>query len=211
MLTLYYGPGACSMASHIAIEETGAPYEAKPIMLPKGEQKTEAYLKINPRGRVPALAVNGTVLTENVAILTYLAKRFPEARLLPTDLFEEMRCLSVMAWFSNFVHPSFAHIMRPERYSTDESAHATLKETGRKTFWANCQEIDRLIGDKDWLMGSQYTVSDPYALVFYAWGTRIGLPMTELEAYTGLKNRMLQRPAVRRTLEQEQSPLLMAA
>jgi glutathione S-transferase len=106
MLTLYYGPGACSMASHIAIEETGAPYEAKPIMLPKGEQKTEAYLKINPRGRVPALAVNGTVLTENVAILTYLAKRFPGARLLPTDLFEEMRCLSVMAWFSNFVHPS---------------------------------------------------------------------------------------------------------
>jgi len=73
MLTLYYSPGACSTASHIALEETRAPYEPRPILIPKGEQRTEAYLKINPRGRVPALAVDGKILTENVAILTYLA------------------------------------------------------------------------------------------------------------------------------------------
>ncbi|HLI11298.1 MAG TPA: glutathione S-transferase N-terminal domain-containing protein [Alphaproteobacteria bacterium] len=211
MLTLYYSPGACSMASHIALEETGAAYEVKPIILAKGEQKTESYLKINPRGKVPALGVDGKVLTENVAILTYLAKRFPEKKLLPADLFEEVRCISTMAWFSNTVHPSFTHIMRPERFAAEEAAHAVVKETGRKAFWANCQEIDSLLKGKEWVMGAQFTVADPYALVFYGWGKRIDLPMHELAAYTAFKERMLKRPAVRKVLEREESGLLKAA
>lgn len=211
MLALYYSPGACSMASHITLEETGASYETRPILLAKGENKTEAYLKINPRGKVPALTADGNVLTENVAILTYLAARFPGKRLLPTDPFERARCLSTMAWFSNTVHPSFTHFNRPERFVADEAAQATVKETGRKSFWANCQEIDALLTGKDWIMGAQYTVCDPYALVFYGWGSRITLPMKELAAYTAFKERMLKRPAVRKVLEREQSPLLMAA
>src|SRR5258706_1039618 len=112
MLTLYYSPGACSMASHIAIEETGTAYVEKPTLLPKGEQKTEAYLKINPRGKVPSLSVDGKVITENTAILTYLARRFPEKKLLPADPVEEARCISHMAWFSNIVHPSYQHHLR---------------------------------------------------------------------------------------------------
>jgi len=83
MLTLFFSPGACSMASHIGIEETGAAYVEKPTLLAKGEQKTEAYLKINPRGKVPALSVDGRIITENTAILTYLARQFPQANLLP--------------------------------------------------------------------------------------------------------------------------------
>jgi glutathione S-transferase len=76
MMTLYFSPGACSLASHIGLEETGAPYEIKPILLAKGQQRTEAYLKINPRGKVPALSVDGKILVENTAILTYLAGGF---------------------------------------------------------------------------------------------------------------------------------------
>src|SRR6202163_4326332 len=109
MLTLYYSPGACSMASHITLEETGAKYEAVPILLAKGEHKTESYLKINPRGKVPALSVDGKVITENTAILTYLAKRFPDKKLLPADPIEEARCISTMASFSNSVHPPYTH------------------------------------------------------------------------------------------------------
>jgi glutathione S-transferase len=211
MLTLYYSPGACSMASHIGIEETKAAYEGKPTLLAKGEQKADAYLKINPRGKVPALSVDGKVITENTAILTYLAKRFPEAGLMPTDPIEEARCISTMAWFSNTVHPSFQHIMRPERFTADEGAQATVKEMGRRSFWANCQEINALLEGKDWMMGKQYTVCDPYALVFYGWGLRAELPLKELTAYTAWKERMLQRPAVRKILEREQSVLLEAA
>ena len=211
MLKLYFSPGACSMASRLTLEESGAKYEEQLTSIAKGEQKSEAYLKINPRGKVPALAVDGKVLTENVAILTYVARRFPEAKLFPADPFEEARCISTMAWLSNTVHPSFTHIFRPERFAEDQAAHAAIKETGRKAFWANLQEIDGLLRGKEWLMGAQYTTCDPYALVFYGWATRIQMPVKELANYTLWKGRMLKRPAVMRILEREQSPLLEAA
>ena len=208
MLTLYFSPGACSTASHMAIEETGAAYVEKPTLLPKGEHKTEAYLKINPRGKVPALAIDGTVLTENTAILTYLAKQFPAKNLLPKDPLEEVRCISTMAWLSNTVHPSYTHYVRPERFTPDASAQASVKETGKNTFWANCQEIDGLLKGKDWIMGSAFSVADCYALVFYGWGLRAELPMKDLANYTAFKERMLKRPAVRKVLESEQSILV---
>ena len=208
MLTLYFSPGACSTASHIGIEETGAPYQEKPTLLPKGEHKTEAYLKINPRGKVPALDVDGKVITENTAILTYLAKRFPEKKLLPADPLEEARCISTMAWFSNSAHPPYTHYLRPERYADGEAAQAAVKETAKKTFMTACGEIDSLLEGKQWIMGDQFTVADGYALVFYGWGVRAGFGMTGLSAYTAWKDRMLERPAVRKVLESEQNVLV---
>lgn len=211
MLTLYFSPGACSMASHIGIEETGTPYTEKPTLLAKGEQKTDAYLKINPRGKVPALSVDGRIITENTAILTYLARQFPQANLLPADPVEEARCISTMAWFSNIVHPSYQRYMRPERFAEGDAAQANVKETGRKSFWANLQEIDALLKGNEWMMGKQFTVADGYALVFYGWGARSEFPMKELADYTAWKERMLKRPAVRKILESEQNVLVKTA
>jgi glutathione S-transferase len=205
MLTLYFSPGACSLASHIGLEETGAPYEAKPILLAKGQQRTEAYQKINPRGKVPALSVDGKVLVENTAILTYLARRFPEKKLMPTDPAEEARCIGTMCWFSSIVHPSYQRVNRPERFAEAEVAHAAVKENGRKSFWANCQEIDSMFQGKEWIMGSEYTLVDPYALVFYGWGVRGGFPMKELGAYSAWQERMMKRPTVKKTVEAEQN------
>ena len=208
MLTLYYSPGVCSMASHIGLEEIGEPYEKRPTLLPKGEHKSEAYLKVNPRGKVPALDVDGKVITENAAILTYLAKRFPQKKLMPADPVEEARCIATMAWFSNTVHPCYTHYVRPERYAEGEAAQASVKETGKKAFHTQCTEIDSILQGKEWIMGDQFTVADGYALVFYGWGVRANLPMQELGNYTAWKERMLKRPAVRRVLESEESVLL---
>ena len=211
MLTLYFCPGACSTASHMALEETGAPYVEKPIMLPKGEQKTEAYLKVNPRGKVPALDVDGKILTENTAILTYLARQFPAKNLMPKDPFEEARGISTMAWFSNIVHPSYTHYNRPERFAADAVAQPSVKETGKKSFWTSCQEIDGLLAGREWMIGKEFSLVDCYALVFYGWGLRAELPMQELKNYTAFKERMLKRPAVHKVLTSEESILLKAA
>lgn len=212
MLTLYYSPGACSMASHIGLEEAGASFETKLVALAKGEQRTLEYLKINPRGKVPALRLDdGSVLVENTAILAYLGRRFPEQGLLPKDLVAEARCISMMAWLSNTVHPAFTHIFRPERFAEDPNAAASVKETGKKNFWAALEELDGLVAGKKWMQGDQFTGCDPYALVFYGWGTRIELAMRELKNYTAWKDRMLERPAVRKVLEREQNILLKAA
>jgi glutathione S-transferase len=205
MLVLYYWPGASSVVPHIVLEEIGAPYERQLVNFAQGEHKSASYLKINSHGKVPALAVDGVILTENVAILSYLAKQFPQARLWPQGKIEEARCVSVMAWFASAVHPTFAHIIRPQRFANDTAAHASLKETACDAFWNQCREINQLLDGKEWTMGAQYTVCDPYAFFVYDQGLRIKLPMHELSAYTAFSQRMVERPAVCRVLGLEQT------
>ncbi len=200
MLTLYFTPGACSMAAHIVLEESGEKYEAKRVDLANGEQRTEAYLKINPQGRVPALRLdNGEPLAENTAILPYLGKRFG---FWPTDAIAEAKALSLIGFFAASVHPAHAHIGRPERYAADPSAFPTLKETGLKAFHGYLRQVDRMLAGREWF-SDRYSVVDPYAFVFYTWGVRRELPMAELGSYTAFKQRMLERPAVQRVVEQE--------
>ena len=209
MLKLYYAPGACSTASHLGLEESGAKFDSQALVFAKNEQKTPEYLKINPRGRVPALMIDEGAIVENTAILDYVAARYAP-QLMPSDPVQRARAISLMAWFSNNVHPSFTHISRPERFATDTAVFDHLKETGRNNFHAALKEIDGIIGDKQWILGDQFSMVDCYALVFYGWGKRIGLPVGELKNYTAWKDRMLARPAVKRVLEKEQSVLLAA-
>jgi glutathione S-transferase len=200
MLTLYYAPGACSLASHIVLEESGEKYEAKRVDLAKGEQRTEGYLKIHPLGRVPALLLdNGEPLTENTAILPYLGKRFG---LWPKDPIAEAKALSLIGYFASSVHPAHAHISRPERYASDKSYFPDIQEQGKKTFHGYLKQIDGILAGRQWL-SDQYSVLDPFGLLFYAWGVRRELPVGELKSYTAFKDRMLQRPAVRRIVEDE--------
>ena len=208
MMRLYYGAGACSLASHITLEETGAPYETHAVKMAQREHKSPEYLKIHPHGKVPALMVDDDVIIENVAIQYYLAQRFPDAQLAPRDAMAQARWIGTNAWLSNTVHPSFGRWNRPANFTTDEGAHAEIKSQGKQAFWENLQEIDRRLDGQQWMTGAQYTTSDPYALVFYGWGLRPELPMKELKNFTAFKDRMLKRPAVRKVLEREQSPLL---
>ena len=200
MLSLFYAPGACSMAAHIVMEESGEAYQPERMDLAKGDQKTAAYLKIHPLGRVPALALDdGSHLTENTAILPYLGQRFG---LWPSEPLAQARALSVIGFFATNVHPAFAHIRRPERYTEEASAHAGLQAVGQRMFLSHLQQIDALYADCEWLSGT-YSVLDPYAWVFYVWGQRIGLPMSGLKNFTALKDRMLQRAAVQRVMADE--------
>ena len=200
MLTLFYAPGACSMASHIVLEESGEKYEPKRVDLVKGEQRTEAYLKIHPLGRVPALMLdNNEPLTENTAILPYLGKRFG---LWPKDAIAEAKALSLIGYFASSVHPAHAHISRPERYASDKSYFPDIQEQGKKTFHGYLKQIDGMLAGRQWF-SDQYSVLDPYGFLFYTWGVRREIPMGELKNYTTFKDRMLLRPAVRRVVEDE--------
>jgi glutathione S-transferase len=201
MLKLYYAPGACSLAAHIALEEGGEKYETHKMDLAKGEQKTPEYQKIHPLGRVPALVLDdGTPISENTAILPYLGKRF---KLWPSDPAAEAKALSAVGFFASTVHVANAHVGRPERYASDKGAHPNIQETGKKAFWGYLQQIDGMYAGKEWLVDGKYTVVDAYALVFYLWGSKRGEPMAEMKNYSALKDRMLKRPAVTKILEKE--------
>jgi glutathione S-transferase len=200
MITLFYAPGACSMAAHIVLEESGEKYEGKRMDLSKGEQRTEAYKKIHPLGRVPALLLdNGEPLTENTAILPYLGKRFG---LWPKDAIAEAQALSLIGFFASTVHPAHAHVARPERYTADKAAFPGIQEQGKKSFHEYLKQIDARLAGRQWL-SDQYSVVDPYAFTFYTWGVRRELPMAELKNFGAHKDRMLQRPAVKRVVEDE--------
>jgi glutathione S-transferase len=200
VLKLYYAPGACSLAAHIVLEESGEKYDLGRVDLAKGEQKTEAYLKIHPQGRVPALQLDsGENITENTAILPYLGKRFG---LWPSDPVAEARALSLIGLFAASVHPAHAHISRPERYASDAGLFPNIQETGRQAFHGYLAQIDHLLQGRQWL-SDQYSVLDPYALTFYAWGVRRELPIADMMHYGAFKDRMLARPAVARVLADE--------
>ena len=202
-ITLYYSPGACSLAPHIVLEELGIPYEAVRISTAEGQQRSPEYLKINPRARVPALVVDGRVLVENVAILSFLGGGFPARGLWPAKTWDQAQALSLMAWLADTAHPAFAHLYRPERYVEGPACIEAVKASGRKSFGDCLKEIDRLVAGKKWAVGGRFSVVDAYLLVFYRWGNRNGLKVGDLAHYTALAERVLARRAVARIMADE--------
>lgn len=202
-IKLYYAPGACSLASHIAIEDVGLPYETVRINTAQGEQRKPEYLAINPRGRVPTVVVDGKVLTENVGILTYFAGGYPKANIWPKDTWHQAKAISTMAWLSNTVHPTFAHLFRPERYVDDDPSREAVKAKARTMYWDQLKEIDGLLAGRKWSVGTSYSVVDGYLLVFYRWGNRNQFPVKTLGNYTVLIDRVLARPSVKKVMADE--------
>jgi glutathione S-transferase len=200
---LYYAPGACSFASHIALEEVGIPYDTQRLDLAAGDQRKPEYLKLNPRGRVPTLVVDGHVLTENVGIMTYLAGGYPKAGVWPKDTWHQAMAVSTMAWLSNTVHTTYGHIVRPSRYADDPEVQEAIKAKARASYEDLMKEIDSLLTAKKWAIANQYTVVDGYLLVFYRWANRQKLPVRSLANYTAHAERVLARPAVKKVMADE--------
>ncbi len=184
MLTLYFTPGASSMAPHIALHEVGAPFNSHPISLAKKEHRAPAYLAINPEGKVPTLLIDGRRLTEVAGILFYLAKRYPEANLLPTgDIEAEAQAVSWMSFIAATVHPARA---RGLDYAMTIYSLA-----------------DQRLGNREWALG-RYSIADIHLFRLY-WRFANSLKpkpgsLPNLEAHY---SRMMARPAVRRTIEIE--------
>ena len=205
MIVLYYSPGACSLASHIILEEIGVPFEVRRVMIIDREHQTPEYLAINPHGRVPTLTDGDFVLTESPAILSYLGHRFPEAGLLDLADIERLgRTHELLNFFSSSVHIAFAQVWRAARFAESEAARAEIAACGRDSVARYFDELEVLAGDGGWLVGGRYSIADSYLLVFYRWGGRIGLDMNLYPGWTRHKEAMLARDAVRRAVEREQ-------
>ena len=205
-LKFYYSPGSCALASHIALEEAGAEFEPVRVKLAQGEQNTPEYRRINPKGRVPALGVGDWVLTENPAILRYVARRYPDAQLWPEDLVEDGRCAEWLAYISSTVHVTYAHIRRPERYAADPKAIEAVTAKGRETAREVWTAVDQKLGKSTWAAGERYSVADSYVFVFWTWGRGQVLAYDmakDFPVWTAHARRMAQRPAVRRALDRE--------
>jgi len=203
MLKLFYSPGACSMVTHIALEESGAEFEPVRVTLAQAEHLKPEYLDINPHARVPALATGHGVVTENIAILNLIADLFGKDGSVPRDdPYAAARCNELLGWFASTVHISFAQIWRAARFTRDESIHPAIVGGGRENLESQFAEIEALSGE-GWLAGGRFTASDSYALTFFRWGRRIGMDMAVFPRWAAHLKGVLERPAVQRVLERE--------
>lgn len=203
MLKFYHSPGACSLVTHIALEEAGADYEPVRIVLAEGEHKAADYLAINPHARVPALGTDRGVITENIAILNFIADEFGREGSVPRgDPYATARCNELLSWFSSSVHIAFAGVWRAERFSSDESAWPAIQQGGREAVARYFAEIDGLCGD-GWIAGDQFTAADSYVATFFRWGGRIELDRRPYPAMAALVARVIDRQNVARILNSE--------
>jgi glutathione S-transferase len=184
MLALYFAPGASSMAPHIALHELGASFEARPLSFRKKENRAPAFLAINPEGKVPTLLIDDRPLTEVAAILFYLARRFPAGDLLPRDNIEvESQVISWLSFIAATIHPARRH--GPDHV---RSVYAITEQR---------------LGGREWAVG-QYSIADIHLFrLFWRYRGSLNPPGNEFPGLSAHYERMMERPAVRKTIEIE--------
>ena len=202
-MKLYYAPGVCSIGIHVLLEEIGKPYDLEAVNLREGAQYQPQFTQVSPKSKVPALQRDdGSVLTEFPVIASWLAKKNPEAKLIPSDLETETRAMEAMEYAVATMHgQGFARIFRPGNFGPAEQEEQ-VKARGREMVEKGFAILDKALAGKNYLGGNELSIAD--AAVFYVefWGAgRLGmkLPANVAAHY----ERMKSRPAVQRVMQQE--------
>jgi len=201
-MKLYYLTGACSLASYISLLEAGQKFEAYAVE--RGTKKTadgKDYNSINPKGYVPALVLDdGTTLTENVAVLTYISTLDASGKLGPK--LGSMECFRILEWLAfinSEIHKTVGVIFRP---TTPEET----KKQARETALMRYGYIEKQLGDKPFLTGGNFTVADAYLYVVLSWRERLGIDISSLPKLTAFYERCRARPSVQQARKEEGLP-----
>ena len=199
MLKIYYVPGTCALASHIALEEAGASYTAERLDFKSNQQQSPEYLKINAKGRVPALVTDKGVITETPAILAYVAQTWPKAKLAPLDdAFTFAKIQAFNSYLCSTVHPAHAHRVRGSRWADDPAAIAEMKRKAPQVV-AECFDlIERDMFEGPWVMGDTYSIADPYLYTLETWWEGDSVDPKRLPKLAAHYKRMAERAAVQR-------------
>jgi glutathione S-transferase len=202
-MKLFYLPGSCALAPHIALEYAGLAYEA--MRVERGMQSDPSYLAINPLGRVPALvtASHGTI-TEVPAVLAYIADAAPERQLLPlAGTRERYEALRWMAYLSSTVHPAFGRLWRPERFAAEAGCVAAVEQAAAAQLAADFAYIEEQLGKNHWLVGESITVADFYLFVFGRWALRLSPGTRNFAAFHRHTLAVWELPAAKRAISQQ--------
>src|SRR5690348_13050189 len=201
MLTLYYAPATIALATLIALEEAGAAYDPVRLDFSKNEQRGEAYLAVNPKGRVPSLVTERGILTETPATLAYIAQTHPEANLAPlADPFAFAEAQAFNCYLCATAHVAHAHGRRGYRWTDDQAAMDAMKRFVPTSMAAAMQLIEAGMLKGPWVMGEAYSICDPYLFTVAGWMGPDGLDLSAFPRVIEHRDRMAERPAVQRAL-----------
>ena len=204
MLTLYYAAHTCALATHIALEEAGADYDLVRVDFAKTEQRSADYLKINPKGRVPALVTEHGVLTETPALLIYVAERYSNEGLAPLDdAFDLAQAQAFNSYLCSTVHVAHAHRMRGHRWADDPASFADMQRKVPQSVGTAFQLIEDHLLKGPWVLGDAFSVCDAYLFTLAQWLEADGVDIARLPRVIDHRRRVSQREAVIRAIEAE--------
>lgn len=202
MLKFYYAKNTCALASRIALEEAGLAYDLIKVDFASNQQRSPDYLKINPKGRVPALATERGVITETPAILAFIAQSAPAAKLAPLDdafAFAEIQAFT--NYLCSTVHVAHAHNRRGTRWADEPASIEDMKRKVPETMAACFDIIEHGMYQGPWVMGESYTIADPYLFTIANWLEGDGVDTGRFPKMLDHRRRMAERPAVKRALQ----------
>lgn len=206
MFKLYYAPRTCSLATHIALEDVGADYSTVRISFADNQQRSPDYLKINPKGRVPALVTDRGILTETPAMLAFVAQSFPAAQLAPLDdpfAFAEVQAFN--SYLCSTLHIAHAHRMRGHRWvdADDAAAIAAMQRKVPQSVTAGFEQVEHDMFKGPWVVGERYTICDPYLFTLAQWLEADGVDLARIPKIVDHRRRMSERPNVKKAVAQE--------
>jgi len=198
-MKLYYAPGACSLSPHIALLEAGLPYDLVKVDLrAKKLENGDDYLKINPKGQVPALALDsGELITEGPVIVQMIADKVPAKNLAPArDSAERYKLQEWLTYINGELHKNIGPLFNP---ALSDEAKAIFKDRAMGKF----KYLDGQLAGRDYLMGKQFTVADAYLFTMLSWAERMNFDLSALPNLLAYKARVAARPKVQEALTKE--------
>ena len=194
-IVLYYSPIACSLVPYVTLTEAGAKFEVRNINLRKGEQSSPDYLKLNPKHKVPLLMVDGQTLTENVAIQLWIARHFPQANLLPSDPWQEVKAISLMSWCASGIHPFLARINAPARVCDVPGTDESVRRLAAEQLYESYKIADDLLAGREYFF-DHFTAADAHFFWCFRRGTQFELELSKFKNCQHHFERLQARPSV---------------
>lgn len=205
-MRLYFSPGTIAIAVAITLNEAGLDFEPVRVNFKEAEQTKPAYLAVNPKGRVPALDVDGVLLTETGAILEYIATRAPEAGLAPKDALDAAHMRAVMYYLASTMHVNHAHRMRGTRWADSEASHKDMAAKVSETMTESATYVQDNCLRGPYILGDQFSLADPYTFTVCNWLEGDGVALTQFPKIADFMDRMRARPSVQKVLENGMLP-----
>ena len=205
-IILYYAPNACSLVPYVTLTEANAKFDVRALNFRRHQQMSADYVKLNPKHKVPFLVVDGRGLSENVAIQTWVARKFPQAKLMPGDPWQELQAISILAWCASGFHPFLSRINNTKRVCDVPGADESVRRSAKEMLFETYKIADDMLQGREFFF-DHFTAADAH----FFWCLRRGVQLDV--DHNGFPNcaahfeRMMTRPSVQKALDFEKSVL----
>jgi glutathione S-transferase len=206
-LVLYYAPISCSLVPYIVLSEAGADFEIRIVDFKRAEHLSEDFLRINPKHQVPVLLINGVPLTENVAIQIWVARQFPNSRLLPVGDLDEFKAIELLAWCDSGIHPHLTPNVLPQRYCDLAGSEEGVKRCAHKMLRERYQIAESALGNREWFF-DHFTLPDAFFFWCFRRGMQFNVDVTGFPNCRAHFDRVSRRPSVQNLLAFERNAIV---